>query len=261
MLIHTLHTSLPPPPPSDDPEAIARRDRDAIAQVASLLPVTAAEGRLAARFVAADAQAHECLRLARLHPTDVMQALKCNAQASSMWRQSESALRALQRMQAARCKRDRSRRGWAGRLDRALRAGLHGRCAAWRPGGVQARSAASARAGAGGRRWGAGAGSDQARPSSTPRSIAIARWRSADTAACRPTRTSRRRRTTSLTPWSLAERPRCWRWIGRRRNRRRRCGPIGADRGSAPTGSRGSGLTKGRISKRRYWQMHADARR
>ena len=31
MLIHTLHTSLPPPPPGDDPEAIARRDRDAIA--------------------------------------------------------------------------------------------------------------------------------------------------------------------------------------------------------------------------------------
>ena len=68
MLIHTLHTSLPPPPPGDDPEAIARRDRDAIAQVASLLPVTAAEARLAARFVAADARAHECLRLADCIP-------------------------------------------------------------------------------------------------------------------------------------------------------------------------------------------------
>jgi hypothetical protein len=105
MLIHTLHTSLPPPP-SDDPEAIARRDRDAIAQVASLLPVTAAEARLAARFVAADARAHECLRLAGLYPTDVAQVLKCSAQAATMWRQSDSALRALQRMQAARCKRD-----------------------------------------------------------------------------------------------------------------------------------------------------------
>jgi hypothetical protein len=68
MLIHTLHTSLPPPPPGDDPEAIARRDRDAIAQVASLLPATAAEARLAARFVAADARAHECLRLADCIP-------------------------------------------------------------------------------------------------------------------------------------------------------------------------------------------------
>jgi hypothetical protein len=105
MLIHTLHTSLPPPP-GDDPETIARRDRDAIAQVASLLPVTAAEARLAARFVAADARAHECLRLAGLYPTDVAQVLKCHAQAATMWRQSDSALRALQRMQAARCKRD-----------------------------------------------------------------------------------------------------------------------------------------------------------
>jgi hypothetical protein len=105
MLIHTLHTSLPPPP-SGDPETIARRDRDAIAQVASLLPVTAAEARLAARFVAADARAHESLRLAGLYPTDVTQVLKCTAQAAAMWRQSDSALRALQRMQAARCKRD-----------------------------------------------------------------------------------------------------------------------------------------------------------
>jgi len=105
MLIHTLHTSLPPPP-CDDPEAIARRDRDAIAQVASLLPATAAEARLAARFVAADALAHECLRLAELYPTDVTQVLKCSAQAATMWRQSDSALRALQRMQAARSKRD-----------------------------------------------------------------------------------------------------------------------------------------------------------
>ena len=105
MLIHTLHTSLPPPP-SDDPEAVARRDRDAIAQVASLLPATAAEARLAARFVAADARAHECLRLAELYPTDLTQVLKCNAQAATMWRQSDSALRALQRIQAARSKRD-----------------------------------------------------------------------------------------------------------------------------------------------------------
>ena len=106
MLIHTLHSSLPPPPPGDDPEAVARRDRDAIAQVASLLPVTAAEGRLAARFVAADARAHECLRLAELYPTDVTQVLKCNAQAATMWRQSDSALRSLERLQEARRKRD-----------------------------------------------------------------------------------------------------------------------------------------------------------
>ena len=32
--------------------------------------------------------------------------MKCSAQAATMWRQSDSALRALERMQAARCKRD-----------------------------------------------------------------------------------------------------------------------------------------------------------
>jgi hypothetical protein len=139
MLIHTLHTSLPPPPPGDDPEAIARRDRDAIAQVASLLPVTAAEARLAARFVAADARAHECLRLAELYPTDVTQVLKCNAQAATMWRQSDSALRALQRMQAARSKRDSDpaaadRAAWTEHCAQGLMAdALHGGRAAFEP--------------------------------------------------------------------------------------------------------------------------------
>jgi hypothetical protein len=138
MLIHTLHTSLPPPP-SDDPEAIGRRDRDAIAQVASLLPVSAAEARLAARYTAADAQAHECLRLVRLYPTDVMQVLKCNAQAATMWRQSDSALRALQRMQAARFKRDSDpaaadRAAWTEHCAQGLMAdALHGGPAAFEP--------------------------------------------------------------------------------------------------------------------------------
>ena len=138
MLIHTLHTSLPPPP-GDDPEAIARRDRDAIAQVAALLPVSAAEARLAARFVAADAQAHECLRLARLYPADVTQALKCSAQAATMWRQADSALRALQRMQAARSKRDADpatadRAAWTEHCAQGFMAdALHGGPAAFEP--------------------------------------------------------------------------------------------------------------------------------
>jgi hypothetical protein len=106
MLIHTLHGSLPLPPPGDDAEAIARRDRDAIAQAACLLPVTPAEARLAARFAAADAQAHESLRLARVHHTDVAGVMQCSAQAASMWRQSDSALRSLERLQEARRKRD-----------------------------------------------------------------------------------------------------------------------------------------------------------
>ena len=91
---------------SDDPADIARRDNAAIAAAASLLPVTPAEARLAAQFVAADAQAHECLRLSRLYPADLPVAMKCNAQSGCMMRQSQCALRALQRMQEARRKRD-----------------------------------------------------------------------------------------------------------------------------------------------------------
>ena len=40
LLIHTLCTSLPPPPVTDTPDDVARRDNAAIAQLASLLPAT-----------------------------------------------------------------------------------------------------------------------------------------------------------------------------------------------------------------------------
>ena len=42
-----------PPPTSEEPAAQVRRDRAAMAAVASLRPENAAEGRLAAQFVAA----------------------------------------------------------------------------------------------------------------------------------------------------------------------------------------------------------------
>ncbi len=54
-----------PPPITDTPEDLARRDNAAIAQVASLLPANADEATLAAQYVAAHAQAVDCLRLAR----------------------------------------------------------------------------------------------------------------------------------------------------------------------------------------------------
>ena len=47
-----------PPPLSDDPAELERRDRAALATAASLLPVT--EGRLAAQFASADAWARDC---------------------------------------------------------------------------------------------------------------------------------------------------------------------------------------------------------
>ena len=96
-----------PPPGLDDPEQMAwqdwaRRDRAAMAAVAALLPENAAEGRLAARFVVADAWSLDCLRLARerRHEPDIAQ--KRTAQAMSLMRESNSALRLLLRLQAAR---------------------------------------------------------------------------------------------------------------------------------------------------------------
>ena len=104
-LVYTLSTSLPPPRDAS-PEALHRRNESAIAQVAALCPANAAEATLAAQYVAANAQAMECLRLTNHLDTDMVMALKCSAQAASMMRQSQAALRTLLRTQAAREKRD-----------------------------------------------------------------------------------------------------------------------------------------------------------
>ena len=88
-----------PPPVVDRPGEWARRDRVAMAAVQ---PATAAEGRLAAQFVAADAYAMDCLRLANAKRREPEQARKCAAQAAAMMRESKSALRVLLRLQAVR---------------------------------------------------------------------------------------------------------------------------------------------------------------
>jgi len=104
-LIHTLSISLPPPPDAS-PEALQCRNQSAIAQVTELCPVNAAEAALAAQYVAGNAHVMACLRLASLQGTDAVMAMKCYAQANSLMRHSQAALRALQRTQALRAKRD-----------------------------------------------------------------------------------------------------------------------------------------------------------
>ena len=104
-LIHTLSISLPPPPDAS-PEALHQRNQSAIAQVTALCPVNAAEAALAAQYVAGNAHVAACLRLASLQGTDAVMAMKCYAQANSLMRHSQAALRALQRTQALRVKRD-----------------------------------------------------------------------------------------------------------------------------------------------------------
>jgi hypothetical protein len=103
--VHTLN-SLLPPPVTDTPEDTARRDRAAMAHVASLRPADPEEANLAAQYVAASVQALDSLRLARLHPTDPAHVLKCTAQSASMMRQARGWRTALLRAQAARQKGD-----------------------------------------------------------------------------------------------------------------------------------------------------------
>ena len=100
-IILILRAALPPPV-SDDPADLARRDRAAMAAVAALQPANGAEGRLAAQFVAADAWAMDCLRLAAERRREFDIARKCKAQAMSLMREAKSALRLLLRLQAAR---------------------------------------------------------------------------------------------------------------------------------------------------------------
>jgi hypothetical protein len=104
-VIHTLRGSLPPPI-TDSPEDLVRRDNAAMAHVAALLPATADEADLAATYVAANAQAMECLRLARKYHGDPNFILKCTAHSANMMRQARATRSLLQRVQAERRKRE-----------------------------------------------------------------------------------------------------------------------------------------------------------
>jgi hypothetical protein len=100
-VVHALSEALPPPV-SDSAEDRIRRDNAIIGDVASLRPASTAEAILAAQCIAANFQSLDCLRLARLKPSDVQHVLQCTAQSASMMRQSRGALGQLLRLQAAR---------------------------------------------------------------------------------------------------------------------------------------------------------------
>ena len=100
-----LRRSLPPPL-TDDPAELERRDQAAMAAVASLLPVTVAEGRLAAQFASADAWAREWLAMAAERRQEPGLMRQWMAQAVSLMRESKSAPRELRQLQTARRKRE-----------------------------------------------------------------------------------------------------------------------------------------------------------
>jgi len=110
-LVRTLCLTLPPPL-TDNPDDLARRNHAAIARIAALAPANAAEADLAAMFVAASEQWKDCLRLAQLPETAPAIAAKCRAQALSMMREAKSTLRLLLKLQDLRGKRDADSAAW-----------------------------------------------------------------------------------------------------------------------------------------------------
>jgi hypothetical protein len=116
-LVHTLCQGLPDPL-TDSPEDLARRNDAAIAEVAALCPANLVEAKVAVLHVAASEHALRALREAVQPDISLLGAMKCRAQANSMMRQSQGALRLLLRMQAARQKTEanaeaRDRAAWA----------------------------------------------------------------------------------------------------------------------------------------------------
>ena len=101
LTLHRLISTLPRATTDTDVDR-AEREAEAIAALASLYPATAIEARLAARVVATDAHAMDCLRLAIEAGADDKTARGCRAQAALMMRQSQGALNALRRDQAVR---------------------------------------------------------------------------------------------------------------------------------------------------------------
>ncbi len=104
-LVEILAAELPEPP-KETAAMRYKRIKAAIATIASLCPVTLAETRLAARHVAAGEHATECRRMVNQLRRAPAEQAKCRAQAASMGRDSDSALRSLQKLQATRIKRD-----------------------------------------------------------------------------------------------------------------------------------------------------------
>ncbi len=143
----------------------ARRDHAVIARIAAFRPANAAEADVVALYVAASERWKDCLRLAQQSETSSYWAQKCRAQANSMMRQAQSALRLLLRMQAARQKLEvnseaRDRAAWTEQC--AIGPDGTGAVTAARAGGDRRATAASIRAATGTR----ASGETTARPGS-----------------------------------------------------------------------------------------------
>ncbi len=91
-----------PPPADDRPEAREARDVIAMAAIAKLGPVNAAEATLAVHAVAAQAHATDCLVAINENRDDFRRAGQCRAQSALMMRQAVQTLRELRELQECR---------------------------------------------------------------------------------------------------------------------------------------------------------------
>lgn len=91
-----------PPPADDSPDARNSRDMLAMAAVAGFRPLDITEALMVVEIVATEAHVREALRLAGVHQAEVKVAMQCRAQAASMMRRKQAALRMLHEYQAAR---------------------------------------------------------------------------------------------------------------------------------------------------------------
>ena len=91
-----------PDPHDDSAEARDSRDTIAMAAVAALGPADITEALVAVDVVAAQAHARASLQDANRHRADIDKSLRCRAQAASMMRQGQRAMRELRLLQSLR---------------------------------------------------------------------------------------------------------------------------------------------------------------
>jgi hypothetical protein len=91
-----------PPRLDEDPEALADRRQRAMDALVALVPYDDFEAELAIRIIAANSHAADALRSVALVADNPDRVRQCRAQAASMMRQSDAALRSLLRLQERR---------------------------------------------------------------------------------------------------------------------------------------------------------------
>lgn len=127
-----------PDPLEDTPEAWALRDRVAVAEVASLLPASSAEARVAVNLVCANWQASDCMIDAAGLKLNPKRADQLQNQSAKMGRETRGYYNTLLRMQKERRRREKIEESaeLSDRLEQSVRGMMMDALAAlspWRP--------------------------------------------------------------------------------------------------------------------------------